>query len=305
MELSQQMAQRLKALRLAAGMSLQKVADRAQTTKTQIDRLERGKRRLTIEWVGRIAHALGLDPEAVLAERGAPPRPSADGGQRNMPAPRRKRELLRRYTVPSSGDRDLPVFGRGTGDMIVIDRERPIDFTFRPPQLYDVEDAFAVYIIDDTMEPRYRIGQIVLVNPHLPIRVGDAAVILHHDDTAVIRELAARDGKELRMRAYRADNGEKTLRPADYEDIFRIIGAIGNKELEFGVTESDTPVSDETNDRHKSRRRRSEAGESRWFPGGNGGGYWVRRSSSWLSALFGPAARSKIVLNWRRTWLLG
>jgi transcriptional regulator with XRE-family HTH domain len=62
------MANRIKELREKAGLTLQQVAEAAGTTLQQIHRLENADRRLTDEWMRRIAPALGVHPAALLFE---------------------------------------------------------------------------------------------------------------------------------------------------------------------------------------------------------------------------------------------
>jgi transcriptional regulator with XRE-family HTH domain len=62
------MANRIKELREKRGLTLQQVADVAGTTIQQIGRLENGKRRLTEDWMRRIAPALDVHPAALLLE---------------------------------------------------------------------------------------------------------------------------------------------------------------------------------------------------------------------------------------------
>ena len=54
------MANRIKEWRLRRGLSMQALAERADTSRQQIHKLERGERRLTEEWMRRIANILGL-----------------------------------------------------------------------------------------------------------------------------------------------------------------------------------------------------------------------------------------------------
>jgi transcriptional regulator with XRE-family HTH domain len=62
------MVNRIKELREARNLTLEQVADAAGTTFQQIHRLENGKRRLTDEWMRRIAPILGVHPAALLLE---------------------------------------------------------------------------------------------------------------------------------------------------------------------------------------------------------------------------------------------
>lgn len=58
---------RIREIRKARGLTLQQVADRANTTAQTIGRLETGMRTLSIDWVERIAGALGADPSELLS----------------------------------------------------------------------------------------------------------------------------------------------------------------------------------------------------------------------------------------------
>ncbi len=54
------MKNRIAQIRQLKGMSLTEVANAASTTKAQIQKLEKGEGRLTLDWIERIARALGV-----------------------------------------------------------------------------------------------------------------------------------------------------------------------------------------------------------------------------------------------------
>lgn len=54
---------KIKQVRLAKGLTLQEVADKVGTSYQQIYKLENNKRRLTVEWLERIANALNVAPD--------------------------------------------------------------------------------------------------------------------------------------------------------------------------------------------------------------------------------------------------
>ncbi len=64
---------RIRELRERAGLSQDQLAVLANTSQPQIDRLEKGGRRVTIEWLLRLASALGCAPADLL--------PDATGGE--------------------------------------------------------------------------------------------------------------------------------------------------------------------------------------------------------------------------------
>ncbi len=60
---------RLKELRLNAGLTQKDLALHSGTSQAQIDRLEKGTRRMTPEWLERLAPTLGCDPLALLGQQ--------------------------------------------------------------------------------------------------------------------------------------------------------------------------------------------------------------------------------------------
>jgi transcriptional regulator with XRE-family HTH domain len=62
------MTNRIKELRDARGLTLEQVAHAAETSFQQVQRLERGDRRLTDDWMRRLAPILGVPPAALLAD---------------------------------------------------------------------------------------------------------------------------------------------------------------------------------------------------------------------------------------------
>ncbi|MBP2301538.1 helix-turn-helix domain-containing protein [Azospirillum picis] len=67
---------RMKELREARGLSLQALADAVNSSPQQMNRLERGERRLSDHWMALIAPVLGVEPWELLP--GAPPRATSD-----------------------------------------------------------------------------------------------------------------------------------------------------------------------------------------------------------------------------------
>src|SRR5689334_23641584 len=60
------MQNRIREFRQRAGLSMQALADRAGTSAPQINKLEKGERRLTVDWMVRLGRALGVDPTDLL-----------------------------------------------------------------------------------------------------------------------------------------------------------------------------------------------------------------------------------------------
>lgn len=58
----------IRRIRKHKGLSLQKLADILNTSRSQLDKLERGDRRLTVDWLERISLALECSPIDLFPE---------------------------------------------------------------------------------------------------------------------------------------------------------------------------------------------------------------------------------------------
>jgi transcriptional regulator with XRE-family HTH domain len=84
------MQNRIREIREAKGLSQPQLAEKVGTSQPQMDRLEKGQRRLTQEWMQRIAKALKCEPGDLIAvTAGAAPARPLSGLD-----PRQKRILL-------------------------------------------------------------------------------------------------------------------------------------------------------------------------------------------------------------------
>jgi phage repressor protein C with HTH and peptisase S24 domain len=88
-----------------------------------------------------------------------------------------------------SASRDLPVYGTvqgGGGALIVTDVA--VDYVVRPAPLLRVRDGYGMIVTGDIMSPKIENGDVVLVNPHLPPRMGDICIFRRRvDGTTQVR----------------------------------------------------------------------------------------------------------------------
>jgi len=103
---------------------------------------------------------------------------------------------------------DLPILGTAAASIIgAVTLSQPIGYLRRPPALLSTPDAYALYVAGDSMEPRYRSGDVVYVNPHRPCRQGDDVVIQTRlrpgdDITGYVKTLVSRSPREVVARQY-------------------------------------------------------------------------------------------------------
>jgi phage repressor protein C with HTH and peptisase S24 domain len=81
--------------------------------------------------------------------------------------------------APTTMREDLPILGTANGSAIgaFALNTSPIGYVARPPGLAFTPDAYALYVRNESMSPRYLPGDLVFVHPHKPARIGDAVII--------------------------------------------------------------------------------------------------------------------------------
>jgi transcriptional regulator with XRE-family HTH domain len=75
---------RIREIRLALGLTLDDIGDAIGTSGQQISRLERGQRRLTDDYLTRIAEVLGVPPTSILSQPEPDPARVLDGTQKKV-----------------------------------------------------------------------------------------------------------------------------------------------------------------------------------------------------------------------------
>jgi len=99
----------------------------------------------------------------------------------------------------------IPVYGHALGgkDGGFILSGNQVSEVPVPPNLANVPDAYALYVVGESMEPRYFAGEIVFVNPRLPVCRGAFVVaqISKGDEEqphAYVKWFVSQDARRLR-----------------------------------------------------------------------------------------------------------
>jgi phage repressor protein C with HTH and peptisase S24 domain len=187
---------RIRELREALGWSQTDLALKLvpKTSQPQIDRLEKADRRLTIDWMTRVAKALSVTPGTLIADE------TAQASSHAMVAS--KAQTASVTLSPGAqgvlaGPKDLPILGyvKAGTDGFFIENGEVQGYTVRPDVLSGVKDAYSVYIHDKSMFPAFEPGHLAWVDPLRPVKPGDAVVIQLHDGQAFIKRLKRRTEK--------------------------------------------------------------------------------------------------------------
>lgn len=145
------------------------------TSPQQLERLEKGQRKLSQEWMNRAAAAFGIDVADII-------RPDAATIPESNASP---------FRMEGAPDRrlhqDLPIFGTALGAPRVIEGEAIeqtmlnqgdlIGYAKRPTILDGRADAYGLYVVGSSMSPVYPEGSMLLVETKKPPRVGDDVVV--------------------------------------------------------------------------------------------------------------------------------
>lgn len=138
-------------MRRAAGLTQERLAELAETSRVQINRLEKGKRRLTREWADRLAPHLGVSPHEVMFTEAE----LASGSKEQRPAP------IISSIQAGNWNPSVDPYPPGEGEDVIW-TDRPVSAR-----------AFALRITGDSMEPDFGDGDIVVIDPDVEPLSGD------------------------------------------------------------------------------------------------------------------------------------
>jgi phage repressor protein C with HTH and peptisase S24 domain len=130
------------------------------------------------------------------------------------------------YDVPAPSSKDLPVRGRARMGRsgVFFEQGRVHELVERPSFLSGSPDAFAVYAVGDSMEPRYYDGEILYINPAKRAAKGDFVVVELHDGDGLIKRLV--DVSESGVTLEQLNPHDLINVPlSEIKDIYRIVGS--------------------------------------------------------------------------------
>jgi phage repressor protein C with HTH and peptisase S24 domain len=85
------------------------------------------------------------------------------------------------------------------------------------------EQAYALEISGDSMEPVYRDGDVVIVAPSQPVRRGDRAVIKTTDGEVMVKQVKRKSQKAIDLKSLNPAQPDRTLNTSDVAWIARVI----------------------------------------------------------------------------------
>ncbi len=104
-----------------------------------------------------------------------------------------------------------------------------IDLIERPASLVGVPNAYAVYVVGASMEPRYHPGEVVHIHPGRPVDVGAYVLVQRRGKAgeaplAVIKRLAKRTGAKITLEQFNPPR-MFDIKADDIVSIHRVVGS--------------------------------------------------------------------------------
>lgn len=181
-----------------------------------------------------LARAAGLDPTTFnkskrQAPDGKPRWPSTESLTRALTAAESNWDDFAALLAGREGaGRAIPIVGmaRAGADGFFDDAGFPIgaDETLRFPDLGE-DRVYALEIAGDSMEPMYRAGDIVIVQPGAAVRRGDRVVVRTRGGEVMAKILGRRNEQTIELVSLNPAHKPRELAAADVDWIARIVWA--------------------------------------------------------------------------------
>ena len=197
-----------------AGVTQADLARHLRLAPSAVSRMLKGERQMKLLEAVQVADFLGVSQEDVLRHAGAAADPPLRPDALRTEPPRRgrpprsismgsmpSRPIPPRSPPPGRGDM-IPIrsAARGGGEQEMFLGDGPIGYTPRPTNLVGVRDAYAIYMLGDSMEPRYEQGWLLHVNPFKPPIRGRDIVLYKTNDAVLIKQFVRWDSDALILR---------------------------------------------------------------------------------------------------------
>ena len=168
-----------------------------------VSRMIKGERQMKLLEAVQVASFLGIPEEELLRRAGEPATatPGAPPPRRGRPPSASRQPAAAAAPIPRGGD-VIPVrsAARGGGEQEMFLADGPIGYTPRPANLTGVRAAYAIYMVGDSMEPRYEPGWLLHVNPFKPPTRGRDVVVYKQGNAVLIKQFVGWEGSALVLR---------------------------------------------------------------------------------------------------------
>lgn len=183
-----------------AGVTQADLARRLRLAPSAVSRMLKGERQMKLLEAVQVAAFLGVPQEEVLQRAGDPGAAETAASSPREPTRRGRPPLL--SSPRPAGDPLIPIrsAARGGGEQEMFLADGPIGQTLRPANLNGVRSAYAIYMVGDSMAPRYEPGWLLHVNPFKPPTRGRDVVVYKKNQAVLIKQFVGWDRDALLLR---------------------------------------------------------------------------------------------------------
>lgn len=206
------LSERLTHARALAGISQSELARRIGVKPQSIQAIESGRVR-TSKFTFKMAKVLGVPPEWLDEGKGEPPSEAfPDETAAELEAIVHPEVAQFTPLGPQGRPEMIPIrsAARGGNDQLMF-MDDPVGYTRRPSNLEGIKDAYAIYMVGDSMSPRYEPGWLLHVNPHKPPKPGRCVVVEKRNGAVMVKLLASRRGGVVELRSINSDYPDPIL----------------------------------------------------------------------------------------------
>lgn len=201
-------------LRGRRGWSRPELARRMATTPQQLERLEKGQRRLTMDWLQRAAVALETDVTTLVADADlsavAAGAPNATPFKYEGASSQRMAENLPIYGTAIGTER---LFDGDAVEQTMLNSGDTVGYLKRPTMLNGRGDVYGLYVQGSSMDPVFCEGATIVAETKRPPRIGDDVVVYlrpddHNEDdglrsrAVLVKRLVRRSGTWIELQQF-------------------------------------------------------------------------------------------------------
>ena len=190
------------------------------------DLVDGKKSTVTLKKMPDLARALQLDADALIRGEVVPIE-DPDAGV--VPTATRPNASFPPRFQKFESDGYIPLLGQSIGgpNGRFILNGSEVGRLFIPPMLEGVEGAYAVRVYGTSMEPRFKAGETVWINPNEPVRAGDDVIVQVATDEenqreSYIKEFRSQSSKVTRLWQHNPEEGETNEVVFTSSDVFSV-----------------------------------------------------------------------------------
>ena len=211
----------LKSIRKEQKLTLQKLSNLAKISPSYLSRLETGARRFNTDILEKLSTVLNCHPSDLL---------KLDD---NSTSKNKNKAIL-----CFSSKKDLPIYrspishlkNTMTAQGYTIDFKTPFDWIYRPKELEGSRKAFAVFVQNHYLVPKYSFGDTLYIHTTKSLTQGCSVIAIKKDNNVLIGKYDEKLKDGLILRTFSHQRQFYTISSGSLRAVYRIIGSLERSE---------------------------------------------------------------------------